>query len=279
MKSIHLQSWLQGALRAAEDAAALLTSYSSRLETAQIESKTNAYDLVSNADKDTEDLLRDRLRNVLGSAGFIGEESDDSADGQELYWVVDPLDGTSNYLCGLPIWSVSIALCDSALQPLLGVVQAPPMGRLWHATEGGGAWAGGKQIAVRTKPPGGGLRNAMLATGFPYDVSEDPRHNNLDLFCSMQVQFHKIRRLGSAAIDLALVAEGTYDGMWELKLKPWDSAAGILLITEAGGQLSRMDGSIYSPGDLDLVAAGSTELLELMRRTLQGQQQGSDPAQ
>jgi myo-inositol-1(or 4)-monophosphatase len=226
-------------------------------------------------------MLRTRLKAVLPEADFVGEESFDSAAWQaglrsELAWVVDPLDGTSNYVCGLPVWSISLALCqvtpEGRFDPLLGIVNCPPLRRLWHATKGGGAWLGGAMVEVRKEPPGGGIHNAMLATGFPYDVAEQHPWSNLEQYSRMQRRFQKIRRLGSAAVDCALVAEGTYDGMWEFKLQPWDAAAGLLLIHEAGGHVSRFDGSTYWPGDLDMACAATPELLQKMLTYLRGEE-------
>jgi myo-inositol-1(or 4)-monophosphatase len=229
--------------------------------------------LVSQADRGAEELLRQALAAALPEAEFVGEESFDNAKWQaglraDFAWVVDPLDGTSNYVCGLPVWSTSIALChittEGRFDPLLGVIHAPHFDRLWHASRGGGTWLGPRQLKVRPEPPGGGWHNSMLATGFPYDVAEGHRWSNLEQYGRMQRRFQKIRRMGSAAIDCAFVAEGVYDGMWEFKLAPWDAAAGMLLIEEAGGLISRFDGSPYWPGDLDMACAATPELLSRM---------------
>jgi len=179
----------------------------------------------------------------------------------DLFWCVDPLDGTSNFLCGLPLWAVSIALVRSDLLPLLGVIVAPLLGKVWAGAHKCGATCNGQRIAVRREPPGGGLHNAMLATGFPYDVTTASENHNIDYYATMQRQFQKIRRLGSAAIDLAYVAEGTFDGMWELKLKPWDSAAGLVIAHEAGALTCTLEGLPYIPGDISLVAASTPQLL------------------
>jgi myo-inositol-1(or 4)-monophosphatase len=253
---------------AAVEAGRLLAGYFQRIDASQIDAKSSAVDLVSIADRESEALLRKLLGEVLPSAGFIGEESERSATHTELAWVVDPLDGTSNYLAGVPIWSVSIALCDARLHPLLGVIHAPILRRSWTAARGAGAWSGGRRLEVRRDPPGGGLANAMLATGFPYDVGGPLGRANISYFCQMQRVFHKIRRLGSAAIDLAYVAEGTFDGMWELSLSAWDTAAGVLLIEEAGGLVMRISGAPYTPGDSDILATATPELAAAMRLNL-----------
>jgi myo-inositol-1(or 4)-monophosphatase len=269
----ELQTLLIPAVAAAQAAGELLADYFRRIDASQIDSKSSAVDLVSIADREAEALLREYLARAMPSAGFIGEESAPPAPGTfETTWVVDPLDGTSNYLAGLPIWAVSIALCDHHLLPQLGVVHAPLLGRTWTTVRGGGAWCAGQRLAVRQTPPGGGLANAMLATGFPYDIAGQRGLANISYFCHMQRVFHKIRRLGSAAIDLAYVAEGTFDGMWELSLSAWDTAAGMLLITEAGGLVQRLDGSAYTPGDSAVLAAATPELAEAMRLNLRSAQ-------
>jgi myo-inositol-1(or 4)-monophosphatase len=266
-----LNAALLRARNAALEAGKLLEDYQNRLSGLTIDAKSSSVDLVSEADVEAEKLIAASLRDAVPGAGFIGEESTEQhTESAEYYWVVDPLDGTSNYLAGLPIWCVSIGLCDGDLVPLCGVVHSPLMRRTWTASRGAGAEMNGKPVTVRTTPVGGGSRNAMLATGFPYDAGSSPEDETLPQFVKMQQHFHKIRRLGSAAIDMALVAEGLYDGMWELRLKPWDTAAGVILIREAGGVVSRFDGSEYQPGDVDLVAAGTIEMRDEICRVLAG---------
>ena len=258
----QLRAWLAEATEVALLAGEQLRASQGAIEAAAIQSKSASVDLVSSADENAERLIRDGLQAVVPNAGFIGEESpmpDLRAHG--LYWCVDPLDGTSNFLCGLPMWAVSIALVTPLMQPVLGVVAAPLLGKTWTGAKGHGSTCNGKPIRVRTEPPGGGLHNSMLATGFPYDVTTANEDHNIDLYSTMQRQFQKIRRLGSAAIDLAYVAEGTFDGMWELKLKPWDSAAGLVIAEEAGALTCTLAGNPYTPGDASLVAASNVDLL------------------
>jgi myo-inositol-1(or 4)-monophosphatase len=259
----QLTYWLTGATEVARQAGEQLLAAQGRIDAAAISSKSAAVDLVSHADENAEGLIRAGLLEVPAPAGFIGEESElPDMSAHELYWCVDPLDGTSNFLCGLPLWAVSIALVTPDMQPLLGVIHAPLLNKTWSGARGLGAFCNGQPIRVRPEPPGGGLHNSMLATGFPYDVTTATEHNNLDYYATMQRRFQKIRRLGSAAIDLAYVAEGTFDGMWELKLKPWDSAAGLVIATEACALVCTLDGSRYTPGDISLVAASNQPLLD-----------------
>jgi myo-inositol-1(or 4)-monophosphatase len=265
----ELAAWLAGATAVAVEAGEQLRQAQGAIEAVAIQSKSASVDLVSNADEDAERLIRAGLSRVLPSAGFIGEESPmPDLAAHDLFWCVDPLDGTSNFLCGLPLWAVSIALVTPQLQPILGVVRAPLLNKTWAGANGLGATCNAVPIQVRVEPPGGGLQNSMLATGFPYDVTTASENHNIDYYTTMQRRFQKIRRLGSAAIDLAYVAEGTFDGMWELKLKPWDSAAGLVIAHEAGALTCTLEGKPYTPGDISLVAASNTVLLEEILRLI-----------
>ncbi len=279
MDNYNTDTVLDAVVQATKRTAQRLAEMQARLDYSAVVSKTSAVDLASSADSEAEAMLRDSLGRIAPDAGFVGEESFDNSAWQAsvrpaLAWVVDPLDGTSNFLCGLPLWSVSVALCDVAadgkLDPLLGVIAAPLINRVWSGRRGGGAWLDGRRLQVRSEPPGGGMHNAMLATGFPYDVAEGHAWSNIEQYSRMQRRFQKIRRLGSAAIDCAFVAEGVYDGMWEFKLKPWDVCAGLLLMNEAGAYTCRLDGSTYTPGDLDMVTAATPDLQALMLKVLNG---------
>lgn len=265
----QLVELLAGATTVAIQAGEQLRAAQGGIEVSAIHSKSASVDLVSSADEQAEELIRAGLGELMPSAGFIGEESampDLSA--YEVLWCVDPLDGTSNFLCGLPLWAVSIGLVTSQMQPILGVVHAPLLSSTWAGAQGQGASCNGSPIHVRIEPPGGGLHNSMLATGFPYDVTTASTNHNIDYYSIIQRRFQKIRRLGSAALDLAYVAEGTFDGMWELKLKPWDSAAGLIIAKEAGALTCTLEGTAYTPGDLSLVAASNKALLDEILRLI-----------
>jgi len=176
----------------------------------------------------------------------LSEESEEKNGRTALRWIVDPLDGTTNYAHGFPFFCVSIAL-EKDGSVVLGVVYDPMRDDLFEASLGGGAHLNGKKLQVSSVSD---LSRGLLATGFPYDIRESP-DNNLDFFAAMIVKAQAIRRPGAAALDLAHLAAGRFDGFWELKLKPWDTAAGCLLVTEAGGVLSDMTGgkwSVFSPG-------------------------------
>jgi myo-inositol-1(or 4)-monophosphatase len=270
MDHLTLAHCLDGAVRAAHLAGVGLAGYFGKLSHIHVSSKSSPVDLVSIADRESEEVLREELHRVLPGAGFIGEESPGAEVVSDcgLVWVVDPLDGTSNYLSCLPVWSISIALCSLDLTPLVGIVHAPPLDKTWTAIRGDGAYVNGELMHVRTEPPGGGLDNAMLATGFPYDVSLGRSVSTIAYYSKMQSRFQKIRRLGSAAIDMAYVAEGIFDGMWESRLREWDTAAGLLLVTESGGLCEQLCGKPYVPGAADMLAAATPQLLAMMRSVL-----------
>ncbi len=160
----------------------------------------------------------------VGAGGGVGK------GGAGMRWIVDPMDGTTNFSHGFPVFSVSIAL-ELEGRVVLGVVYDVSRGDLYHGIEGMGSWMGGNRLRVSQVPE---LGASLLATGFPYDrrVSLD---NNIDRFSNLILKVQGVRRCGSAALDLAMVARGAIDGYWEAKLKPWDIAAGILLVKEAGG--------------------------------------------
>ncbi|WP_144794939.1 inositol monophosphatase family protein [Microbacterium paludicola] len=214
--------------------------------------KSTLADIVTEADREVEDLIRARLTAERPGDGFLGEESGAAQSTTGVTWVVDPIDGTVNYAYGIPMYSVSIAAVEGGSdpdtwQPLAAAVCAPAIGELFTASHGGGAWLGDRRLAVTTETPAG----ALLATGFGYD----PSTHDGDLATVRRVMplARDLRRGGSAAIDLAYVAAGRLDGYFERGLNPWDFAAGALLVTEAGGRLSRFDTTSSRPM---VVAAG-----------------------
>jgi myo-inositol-1(or 4)-monophosphatase len=195
-------------------------------------------ELVTDYDRRSETLLRERLAR---SATFpvVGEEQGGQrARGRdEPTWYIDPLDGTTNFVHGHPFWCVSVGLFVGP-RPALGVVVAPTLGVEWTGVVGAGAWRNGESCRVSEVDR---LEDALLATGFPYDrkTSDD---NNFDAFVAIKKHSQAVRRCGSAAIDLCLVADGTYDGYWERKLKPWDMGAGVPIVLAAGGRVTDYEG-------------------------------------
>lgn len=247
-------STLQTAREAAEATArlagALLREIVDRPRTVSI--KGTPIDIVTEADLASEALCREELIKRF-PAGFLGEESGGAApSGDDLLWVVDPLDGTVNYAHRFPFYVVSIALCVGR-RPVVGAVYDPARDELFSCALGLGAHRNGQPIRVTEESS---LERSLLATGFPYDrhLSQD---DNLDLHGAFTKTTQGIRRAGAAALDLAYVAAGRLDGYWESKLKPWDLAAGFLLVEEAGGRVTNYQNQPTDPFVGEAIAAGA----------------------
>ncbi len=212
-------------------------------------------DLVTEIDVKSEEYLKEHLSRLVPKAGFLAEESSEDqspkGDPQDLVWIIDPVDGTTNYAHGLPSVAVSVALWDQG-RPVLGVVDLPVLGEVFAAHAGGGAFRNGDPIRVtKTKD----LELSLLGTGFPYAI-EEYLPEILGNFESLLPKVRGIRRSGAAALDLAYVACGRFDGFYESGLKPWDTAAGMLLVTEAGGRVSRYDADQeYVLGEQSILAS------------------------
>lgn len=200
-------------------------------------------DLVTEADLASERLVVSRLGEAFPGHAILAEEQHADAERGENTWIIDPLDGTTNFAHGFPVFAVSIAF-ERDGELVWGVVHNPLLDETFTAVRGRGAVLNGRPIRVSAAPV---LRESLIATGFPYDVRTSSA-NNLDYFCAVVQRARGVRRAGSAALDLAYVAAGRLDGFWELKLGPWDCAAGFLLVREAGGVVSDLQGrrgSIY----------------------------------
>lgn len=225
---IDYNSYLDDAIAMARAAGDIHLDFfrSSRLN---VETKLNDSDIVTIADKESEKLITSVITEKYPDHGIITEESAPLHEDREWRWVIDPLDGTTNFSQGLPNFCVSIALEHNG-EAVVGVVYAPYLGELFHAVKGEGAFFNGKKIycAIKTK-----LSESVVATGMPYDKL-DNSDNNLREICDIAPKVRGIRRLGSAALDLSYVAAGYLDGYWELNLKRWDVAAGMLIAREAG---------------------------------------------
>lgn len=196
--------------------------------------------LVTEVDREAERLIVEHLLGCFPDYTIIAEEGEYLPGNSPFRWIIDPLDGTTNYAHGFPWFCVSIGL-EAEGELVVGVIYNPMSDELFTATRGGGAFMNGRRLKVSTRSP---LQNALLGTGFPYDCATDPA-NNFANFIAFQKVARGIRRAGAAALDLAYVAAGRLDGFWELKLKPWDVAAGVLLVREAGGMVTTFDGSPY----------------------------------
>jgi myo-inositol-1(or 4)-monophosphatase len=250
------------ALTAARAAGAGLLATLGRLDPARIGTKSAARDLVTEADVTSERILVAALRRAFPAHAIESEEEvKDAADGRPR-WFLDPLDGTVNYVHRLPFFAVSMGLWVDGV-PEVAVVHAPALGETFHAVRGGGAFLGDERLAVR---PTRTLGEAILATGFPYRRAE-LRPNNLENFSALFLECRDLRRFGSAALDLAYVAAGRLDAYWELWLAPHDVAAGALLVREAGGKVTDLDGGEQWLRGGHILAAGA-ELHALLRPRL-----------
>lgn len=209
-----------------------------------------AINLVTEVDLEVEERMVARLLGEFPGHSILAEERHSRATPGPVCWVIDPLDGTTNYAHGYPDFSVSIALqLDGEVE--WGAVYNPLREELFLARRGGGAFSNGARLAVSGVES---LDQSLLATGFPYDVRTSPR-NNLADFCAFAVRCHGIRRSGSAALDLCHVAAGRLDGFWELKLNPWDCAAGYLAVREAGGRVTDYRGAEGRIHDGEVIAS------------------------
>jgi len=197
-----------------------------------IATKSTGIDLVTEIDRQSEHTIIAFLQEHYPDHSILAEESGLTAHVSDYTWIIDPLDGTTNYAQGLPVFAISVAL-QYRQETVLALVYAPVIDQLFTAIKGQGAYLNGRRITVSTKTE---LIDCVLATGFPYDIATHPA-NNIPYFSHIVVQARAVRRLGAAAYDLACVAAGLFDGYWEMQLAPWDAAAGILLVKEAGGQV------------------------------------------
>lgn len=224
--------------------------------------KSGPTDLVTQADREAEEAIKELLLARFPEAGFFGEEGGSEGSGT-FRFIVDPLDGTVNYAHGFPFYGVSIALeAEGAIQ--MGLVMDTAREEVFFALRGEGAYLNGRPIRVTERAE---LLGSLLATGFPYDVAKDPE--NLTYFERALRKGLLVRRPGAAALDLAYVAAGRLEGFWEVKLSPWDVAAGWLLVEEAGGRVTDLEGQPYRLGSRYIVATNG-RIHEALLRTLKG---------
>jgi myo-inositol-1(or 4)-monophosphatase len=205
--------------------------------------------IVTEADQMSEELLVRRIRQSFPRHDIMTEESAGFQCGSAYRWIIDPLDGTTNYAHGYPVFCVSVAL-EIAAKIHCGAIYNPMTDEMFIAEKHEGAFLNGRPLCVSKTQE---LSRSLLATGFPYDIRES-KDNNINYFIGMALQAQAIRRAGSAALDLAYVAAGRFDGFWELKLMPWDTAAGWLMIIEAGGGVSDLHGHAYGLTSPNIVA-------------------------
>jgi myo-inositol-1(or 4)-monophosphatase len=240
----------------AREAGALLLHYFH--QRVKIEYKGDV-DLVTVADRSSEKLIVERVRAAWPEHDIVGEEGTRQETGAEYRWYIDPLDGTTNFAHGYPVFCVSMGL-EHRGEMVAGVLYDPTRDELFAAEKGTGAFLNGEAIHVsQTKR----LNESLLGTGFP----SFKRHKNPNIHFYHQITLHShgVRRAGSAALDLANVASGRYDGFWEFNLNPWDTSAGSLLVTEAGGKVTRFDGSPFRLDSKETLASNGLLHDEMMR--------------
>jgi len=227
---------LNVAVKAARRAATIINRASLNLERLQIDRKQHN-DFVTEVDKAAEEAIIETLSEAYPNHGFLAEESGELLNNSDHIWIIDPLDGTTNFIHGFPQYAISIALSvNGVLQQ--AVIYDPNRDELFSASKGAGAYVDRRRLRVASQIK---LENALVGTGFPYRQDQDV-DQYLKIFAEMTRQCAGLRRPGAASLDLAYVAAGRYDGFFESELKPWDMAAGALIITEAGGLVGNYRG-------------------------------------
>ena len=251
--------FLEVSLSAAREASDYIREQSQL--TRQIDFKGTT-DLVTQADRGSEEIILRQIEAVYPEHSILAEESDGKRLESQFTWIIDPLDGTTNFVHGYPFYAVSIALFKDEL-PLVAVVADVFHEQIYSAVLGEGAYRNEEKIFVTEAST---LEKALLATGFPY-IHNEIWQRNIELFREFTDRCQGVRRAGAAALDLCHVACGWLDGFWEHGLQPWDSAAGILIVEEAGGKITRNDGSEFSIFHDNIVASNGVlheEILEVI---------------
>ncbi|HYL34487.1 MAG TPA: inositol monophosphatase family protein [Bryobacteraceae bacterium] len=229
-----MPSYLEISAEIAREAGALLSKYFERRVTYELKGE---HDLVTEADRASEQLVIERLRSHFPAHSIVAEEGGGHSGSSEFCWYVDPLDGTTNFAHGFPVYNVTMALEQSGVV-VAGVIFDPERNEMFASERGSGAYLNHRRIRVSKV---GRIEDSLVATGFP----SKKRHQdvNVHFYYQLAMLSHGVRRAGAAALDLAYVASGRLDAFWEFGLNPWDMAAGILLIEEAGGRCSDMRGN------------------------------------
>lgn len=255
-----LEKELEAALEAARLGGQILKDKAGNVGQIQ---KKGEIDLVTDADILSEKALIEVLGRDFPEDEILTEESQGRAGNSGRVWILDPLDGTTNFAHGFPVYAVSIGLWADG-RMMLGVVLNPVADEEFTAVRGQGAFLNGRPMRVsRTES----LKDALLATGFPYDIQQNPGRI-LRNFEKLILRSRGVRRPGSAAVDLCYVAAGRFDGFWEERLHPWDTAAGALLVEEAGGAVTSFEGRPYNPWDKSIAAGNPLihrEVLEVLQ--------------
>jgi myo-inositol-1(or 4)-monophosphatase len=240
-------NYLDLATKSALQAGDLLLRYFGKIDSYELKSPKS---ILTEADTRAEELIIGKIKSFYPGHGFVAEESGEDINNSEYVWIIDPLDGTTNFAHAYPFFSISIALqIDGVLQ--LGVIYDPIKKELFHAEAGQGSYLNNKSISVSKVD---NLEHSHLVTGFVYEHDWMVK-KNLRYFESFIYKSQAVRRDGSAALDLCYVACGRYDGFWEMDLNPWDTAAGVLIVREAGGMVTDFSGSDFKLESVQLLAS------------------------
>lgn len=262
-----LQDYLTPMRELAREAGGLLLSYFGKVD---VEYKGDV-DLVTEADRRSEKLIVNHIRKLWPEHDLVGEEGSRNETGSDFRWYIDPLDGTTNFAHRYPVFCVSIAL-EYRGERIAGVIYDPCRDEMFAAEKGGGARLNGGPIHVsKTRR----LAESLVATGFP----SHKRHKNpnIHFYHQITLRSHGVRRAGSAALDLCCVASGRYDAFWEFNLNPWDTAAGVLLLEEAGGKITNFTGGPFELSSREVLASNSLlhdELLSEFKQIFEGRVEG-----
>src|SRR5450755_2074447 len=262
------KTYLEAAVEIAREAGRILREELDR--PAHISYK-GEFDLVTQADRRSEALIVSRLQKYFPEHSVAAEEGTGKDTGSDYRWHVDPLDGTTNFAHGYPCFCVSLALARKN-ELLLGVVYNPVYEELFSAARGEGATLNGKKLRCSKISE---VKNSLLCTGFPNHDRKG--HPNMHYYWDFTLKSHGVRRDGSAALDLASVAAGRFDGFWEFGLKPWDTAAGVVLVEEAGGTISDLQGNPYVPGGKTILATNGLIHMEIKQLAAEIAQRPTTP--
>ena len=249
------------AIKLAKDAGDILSSYFGKVDV--LDTKSTSIDLLTKADLEAEKLIVETIQNVYPEHDIITEESNINKKNSDYTWIIDPLDGTTNFVHNFPIFAVSIGL-QYKRETILGVVLNPIYNQCFHATRNGGSFLNNEPIKVTSTNT---LSESLLVTGFPY-IHDDRWSLSFTIFQDFYSRNHGMRRFGAASLDLCFVAMGRVDGFYEFELKPWDVCAGDLIVREAGGKTSDWDGVKKMPSSGKRVLATNRKIHSEMSEIL-----------
>ncbi len=257
---MNIESLTKQVVNLSKDVGQMIRDEVDKLTESDVEYK-GIHNLVTYVDKKSEDILITELKKLLPEAGFIAEEDDKLARGERYNWIVDPLDGTTNFIHKIPLYSISIALNDGD-ETVLGIVYEINLKECFYAWKDGPAFLNDREIHVSQAEV---LDNSLIATGFPY-FDYSCLDTYLMLFKDLMQSSRGIRRLGSAAVDLAYVAAGRFEVFYEYGLNPWDVAAGALIVKQAGGLITRFHGDDDFVFGKEIVASNGTVHDEFLKK-------------